>query len=205
MLEELLINITLLLILPAGISSYSCQENRKHSQGNKIKWNKWQRAKEWELPAPISCRLLNNQEYEISEKDIVELNLGQLAIVEGLKSIVGIEYPTKRILKTWVKSLPGGNSFINNLTRWHGLLNKSIIEDCGKSQLLPNAISIFSPDEFPKEKVTSSRLSKEAKVPSEYKIVLDPEKGEFILRKEPDDVKVNYHYGLSGPIGAGDL
>lgn len=75
-----------------------------------------------------------------------------------------------------------------------------------KSALVPDAVNVEEPDgEIAPDQIVAGDLSDWSANPPGKRLVIDPERGRLLfLGDAPDgDVKVTYHYGFSGEIGAG--
>jgi hypothetical protein len=103
-------------------------------------WDRWHTAHEWELPAPMRCRLLD---YALRSNGNINLIPGSLSVEES-----GVKVSREKITAA-------------NLGNW------------------------------------------DVNVPSK-RLAIDPEHGRLLFSGDPpENVKVTYHYGFSGEIGAG--
>jgi len=91
---------------------------------------------------------------------------------------------------------------------YNQLLKLALIDDCGKSGLLPGSISVESPlgtAVDPSLIVSGNLAGWTASAPGK-ELVIDPERGRMLFvgaGPPPPAPAVNYFYGFSGPIGAG--
>jgi len=101
------------------------------------------------------------------------------------------------------------------------LLSYSLVSDCGKSVLLPDAPSASSNpldvnsivvgfeaqpiSVFTTELITSANLNPWPVIINK-EVAIDAERGRFMFKNTPasgEEIYIAYHYGFSGPIGAG--
>jgi hypothetical protein len=191
-------------------------------------WDEWHSALEWELPAPIRCRLLGHAEYLISEAAIQFLitknGLGPAAGAD-LRHLNGWNFQNESQLLATLSTLPTQATLLTP-TIYTSLLRYTIVEECGKQALLPNAlsvnqagqtlpdhgsmsVSILSPAEMlAAEYITSGGLENWLPIAptTDKKLIIDPENGRFMFPNsdiEDSNLTASYHYGFSGPFGAG--
>jgi hypothetical protein len=185
----------------------------KRSRPPGYDWDEWHSAREWELPAPIPCRLLGHAEYQISERAvrILEDQHGfSTDAATELRTLNNIRFTSENKLIHMLKTLnhinteldPGGSS---NLAAYETLLKETIVEDCGKNALLPGSILVKEGEtEVVKEKITAANLIGWNAAVSLKRLAISPELGRFMFTGATHgEVKVTYHYGSPGPIGAG--
>jgi hypothetical protein len=177
--------------------------------------------REWELPAPIPCRLLGAAHYMIEAElidELVGLGLSQLAADE-LSRYVGLSFPSEARLRQTVNSLSQSAAI---LALFDPLLAGAITIDSPKARLIPTtiqrdpsavAVAVGAEIDGPiieHQQIAAGNLEdwgvSLGLLPSEKVLVIDPERGRFWFRTLPaDNVWVPlYHYGLSGNIGAGN-
>ena len=103
-------------------------------------WEDWHSALEWELPAPIRCRLLGHAEYLISESAIQALEENALISSEAIQELEGLgvqKLKDEQQLRALIATLP---SHMQLELIWPSLLQYFMVKDCGKQFLLPNAL-----------------------------------------------------------------
>jgi hypothetical protein len=171
-------------------------------------WDEWRSAREWELPAPMRCRVLGHAEYLITEKLIVQLintaGLG-VAAANDLRTIRGARFASEQRLRDSVATLANGAAILNP-TVFRPLLAGALVEDCGKFALLPEA---FRAESSPgvlvaRERITSGNLENWAAAAVDKQLVVDPERGRMLFSAPPaSGSTVSYWYGFPGEIGAG--
>ncbi len=181
---------------------------------------KWRPPREWELPAPIPCRLLGAAQYTINAElidELVGLGLTQPAVDE-LSRYVGVLFRSEARLRETVESL-GESAAI--LALFDPLLAGAITVDSPKAHLIPTAIqrdpsavaiavgtAIGSPT-IEHQPIAAGNLEdwgvSLGMLPPEKELVIDPERGRFWFRTPPTENvwAPLYHYGFSGNIGAG--
>jgi hypothetical protein len=180
----------------------------------------WRPPLEWELPAPIPCRLLGAAQYMITSELIDELiSLGLTAsAASALSRYVGVLFRSEARLRKTVESL-GESAAI--LAKFEPLLAGAITADSPKARLIPTAIqpdpsavavavgpNIDSPT-IEHQLIAAGNLedwgASLGLLPPEKELVIDPERGRFWFRAQPAGNVWTplYHYGFSGDIGAG--
>jgi hypothetical protein len=181
-------------------------------------WDAWHSALEWELPAPMRCRLLGDGVYRITEAVIQGV---QQATGNGLLSAsvtalhtIGTEIIRNegRLLATLEAT---GQSQLTSPLFYVPLLQYALVEACGKHNLLPDSLAIPDSDTgslavtvgatmLTAEVIAAGSLSNWSLGAALYKkMLVDPEHGRFMFYDLTSDVQVSYHYGFSAPIGAG--
>lgn len=171
-------------------------------------WDDWRTAKERELPAPIPCRLLGHGEYVITEALVQKLenNFGvSSAAANKLRTLRGFYFSSEARLKQMLELL--NEPSLVSAAIYREILSTSLISDCGKAALLPEAIIVEESPNTPLAPVDiSSGDLFQWPVPDPGKrIVIDPEQGRLQFFNLPPDSgsTVTYYYGFAGEIGAG--
>ncbi|HWP41606.1 MAG TPA: hypothetical protein VNO14_00125, partial [Blastocatellia bacterium] len=188
--------------------------------GQRAGLEKCSSAREWELPAPIPCRLLGAARYMISADlldELVALGLSQPA-TDALSRYVGVLFESEARLRQTVSSLSQSAEI---LALFDPLLAGAITPDSPKARLIPSdiqrdpsAVAVadgINKDSLPIEhqKIAAGNLedwgASLGLLPAEKILVIDPEHGRFLFREPPaNNVWVPlYHYGFSANIGAG--
>jgi hypothetical protein len=179
-------------------------------------WDEWHSALEWELPAPIPCRLLGHAEYLINEETIQTLALSAGASNE-LRTLSGLKFKNEASLVNIIDTFASKVEIKAHLIKLYAL---ALATDCGKQALLPDAninltdpletSSIVMGFELPTnniisvENITAANLLTWKADPNRV-LSIDAENGRFKFSGAPTgrNIYVAYHYGFSGPIGAG--
>jgi hypothetical protein len=185
-------------------------------------WDKWHSAMEWELPAPIPCRLLAHAEYVIDGVIIQELlNNGlSVAAASELKKLTGLRFKSESGLFNIINTFSNKADILNPV-HYLRLIALALVPDCGKQVLLPDDNTIatdpleessiivgFEPPSntvVSAEQITAGNLLNWS-ANSNKTLVIDPEHGRFRFTAAPDPLLTtysSYHYGFSGNIGAG--
>jgi hypothetical protein len=185
-------------------------------------WDEWHSAFEWELPAPIPCRLLAHAEYEIGEEIIQKLIAVGLsfAAANELRQLSGLRFKSESSL-VYMLNIFVNKAEILSPANFTSLLSFALVSDCGKQVLLPDANTILtSPLETSSivvgfetpvnkivnvENITAANLQSWT-VNTNKALAIDAENGRFKFSGLPDPnqtVYACYHYGFSGKIGAG--
>jgi hypothetical protein len=180
----------------------------------------WRPPLEWELPAPIPCRLLGAAQYIITTELIDELKLLGLpaAAADQLSRYVGVLFRSEARLRKTVGSL-GESAAI--LAKFEPLLAGAITADSPKARLIPttiqpdpSAVAIARGTEIDSPTIEHQQIAAGnledwgaslGLLPPEKELVIDPERGRFWFRAQPAGNVWTplYHYGFSGDIGAG--
>ena len=170
-------------------------------------WGKWRQSFEWELPAPMRCRLLGHAEFLVEDRDIIELvEDGVLteALAGELRELSDVSYATEARLRQAIGELPAA-AVLLDATHYPAILEHTIIEQCGKSALYPNAVSVYEDgDLVVKEQVVAGDLSDLQTASVDKRVQIDPERGRLMfIGGTPTSVTVSHHYGFPGTTGAG--
>jgi hypothetical protein len=179
-------------------------------------------ARQWELPAPIPCRLLGAANYTITAEvldKLIALGLSPLA-ADQLSRYIGVLFRGETRLRRTIESLSQSAAILALIDP---LLANAITEDSPKAHLIPTEIQqdpravavavgpqIGGPT-IEHQQIAAGNLedwgASLGMLPPGKIVVIDPERGRFWFRTPvaPDDkvwVPV-YHYGFSANIGAG--
>lgn len=167
-------------------------------------WDDWISLSEWELPAPMRCRVLGHVEFEITEQRLAVMHKqGLISPAQGneLRKLAGWRYLDER---SFMGALDSYSSLDVGALR--AVATASMVEDCGKRALVPSAVTVR---ELPDvvyglgDVVAGNLESWDREPPDDTRAIVDPERGRFRLRSTIDEgVTVTYHYGWPGEIGA---
>ena len=190
-------------------------------------WDEWREPFEWELSAPIPCRLLGHAEYRVTEAAIQSALTDaatpiSAAEATGLRKISGLHFKTEAslfrfLLQVFQPPTPTDAAFLAKARLVYSLC---ILNDCGKAALLPDATttasrpfddnSILVRTGQPPNNIITSRDIIAANLTVNHvpdrDLAIDAENGIFFFRNPipaNDDVFVSYQYGFSGDTGAG--
>lgn len=193
---------------PSGreIHLFSARLRPRHHQRDE-----WRTAQEWELPAPIRCRLLAHAEYKIKDSVLQQL------VTDGLPAAEVLQL---RLLSGWLfrneTELKSHTGFLT-AAFFPLLLKYAIVDECGKNKLLPNSISVTTDaplGNLSNEKTTAADLLNPSPPPhfnpaviiADKNLAIDPVHGFFKFLNLPAaaaGVHVKYHYGFAGNFAAG--
>ena len=188
-------------------------------------WTAWHSAREWELPEAISCRLLGETIFKIGDEEIawikslapIATQAQRRAAAADLVKLRGERFAGRAVLVRLLKALPSGN-VLGQPGVLAGLLATARIGDCGSTALLPDAAG-HTPVGAPaiavsdsggiigRDETYAARLdSFQQPPPSNGRLYIEPERGRFVLDRHGHtlaSVRVHYHEGEAGPVGAG--
>ncbi len=190
-------------------------------------WEAWRSSTMQELAAPIPCRLLGDATYLITEANIGLLILLPTALSAAaateLRKIAGLVFKNESSLRNIVATFSTSAEILGP-DIFPVLLAMSLMNDCGKAVLLPDADTVLSApldknsivvgldapvnQVFTAETITSANL-KFWPVAFEKKLAIDAENGRFMFLNAPESeeeiqaVYIAHHYGFSGNVGAG--
>jgi hypothetical protein len=181
-------------------------------------WEEWRSALEWELPAPLNCRLLNHAEFVITEALILDLiaTAGlNAAAANDLRTMRGLRLRSEAQLRRHLASLPNQAQIFAPAVI-DPLIRGAMVEDCGKRALLPLAASaqralrveLPAGNELDPAQIAGTDLenwSVPAGLAPDKDALADPERGRlFAVAGPPDGAPlVSYWYAFPGPAGAG--
>jgi hypothetical protein len=166
----------------------------------------WRPAREWEVAAPIPCRLLNAANYQLRAEDVP-------AGIEGpLTPLVGQLVRGATRLRATLAALLGGPPTPDQMVE---ILAAAITADSPKRNLVPSAVALaISADSsaapLKPELILAGDLGSWGMgvvLPPEARAVVDPVRGRVLLTSAPDPGQALFvtatHYGAFGEIGAG--
>jgi len=188
-------------------------------------WDQWHSALEWELAGPIRCRLLGDAVYLISESVILALTASPGLTgpqAADLTQISNISFRDEAQLKATLLTLSTGAALLASPI-YPAILRNSLIEDCGKRQLLPDGLALdeggptadtgsiaillttIAGNFLTAENCTAANLANWSVSSLDKLVAIDPERGRFLFQAavNPKNVTATYYYGFSGPVGAG--
>jgi hypothetical protein len=126
---------------------------RRHRTDDRerLDWEEWISAKEWEVPSPMRCRVLNHAPLVMTEQVLVDLRTGLLPFLTPANADLVIAL--LRIFRN--QALPGEarlfeisemltaaqRNALRDPAVWNPLLADAVLNDCGKRALLPRGVS----------------------------------------------------------------
>lgn len=180
-------------------------------------YDAWRAAREWELPAPIPCRLLGHAEFVIGEGLIAALRAGGLpaAAAAELQTLRGQRIRDEPRLRATLRAMSNGPALLAGGV-YEAILAGATVPDCGKRALLPPALGparrvAVAVEEapgtvVPHERTAAGNLAAwTASAPPHVRLVIDPERGRllFVGSAPAAGSRVLYHTGAPGEVGAG--
>ncbi|MEE8523058.1 MAG: hypothetical protein V3T72_03930 [Thermoanaerobaculia bacterium] len=165
--------------------------------------DRWTPSREWQIPAPIPCRLLGAASYLLQPADVPAALETELAPWVG--QLFEDEARFRATLATVLAAATLDAAFA-------GLLEAAVTPTSPKIQLLPEAVAVTvaedsGGDALPHQLTVSANLSQWIFPAADKELGVDPERGRFQLRQDPGADELVfvpvYHYGFSGEIGAG--
>jgi hypothetical protein len=177
-------------------------------------------VREWELPAPMPCRLLGAASYMITQgliDNLIGNGLSQPA-AEELSRYVSVLFHDEARLRETIETLSQSAAI---LALFEPLLAGALTEDSPQVHLIPSAIQAdpsavavatgadMGAAPLPPPRIAAGNLAdwgaSLGTLPPEKTLVIDPQLGRFRFLVPPVEhvwVPV-YYYGFSGNIGAG--
>ena len=157
---------------------------RRHRTDDRARfdWEEWISAREWDVPAPMRCRVLNHAEFIITEQLLAELSILLTSPPISLSvANAGIILDLLRIFRN--QSIPNESRLfqisevltpllrtaLRDALVWNPLLVAALIGECGKRALLP--IGVYSTDPAP---------SSTAEVTSDASVVVKRFRGDLV-------------------------
>jgi hypothetical protein len=177
-------------------------------------FDEWRSALPWEVPAPLSCRLLGHAEYQIEEALVQALEAGGIAQAPELRRIAGVRFRDEARLRDGLSLLPSAVVFLGAGV-FDQILEGALVADCGKNALVPTSAALpgalwIAPTGaaiLPRARVVAGDLGDFTLTVPDKDAIVDPERGRFKLLQAiappSAGARVAYHYGRPGPIGAG--
>jgi hypothetical protein len=129
---------------------------RRHRTDDRtrVNWEDWISAKEWEVPSPMRCRVLNHSEFIITEEGLAILRPLLIAapvslpapaadtLLDFLRRFLRLRIPSEARLFEISSHLPAAlMTALQNPVVWNVLLIVALVDECGKRALLP--IGVF--------------------------------------------------------------
>ncbi|MBK8020000.1 MAG: hypothetical protein IPK19_00920 [Chloroflexi bacterium] len=174
------------------------------------RWDEWHSALEYELPAPIPCRLLAEAVYRFSSADVddiaAETGLAAAA-ADDLRTMANARFDAEWKLRQRLAMQPNSAALLTEPV-YQAILRIAAEPDCGKHHLLPDSVTVY--EDFannvvaPNESTAAANLSGWASNATFKRTLIDPERGRLLVYDPaPADVRVDYHVGVYMAFGAG--
>jgi hypothetical protein len=174
-------------------------------------WEAWVAAREWDVAAPMRCRVLGDDDYLITDAvvaDLVAATALPPTAAGHLRRLVGVRIDGEAGLRTAVRSLPAASATaIQGAAVWSALVERALVADCGKAVLVPGSVAIeTTPGTFlPTAQLGAGNLVDWTTPTTGPGVVLDPERGRLRFTGLVPDAALTstHHIGAAGPVGAG--
>ncbi|MEM7357531.1 MAG: hypothetical protein AAF431_00325 [Pseudomonadota bacterium] len=169
-------------------------------------WHDWRPAQAWELPAPISCRLLNHAPMVVTNRLLNGLR-GNFAISESaltaLARLRGQQHPQELLFIELISLQNEAELLAPAVLEF--ILENALIEQCGRHQLIPRSIGIHDVDGQPdRSRVAGANLADWPVADPGKRALVDPRRGLVqFFGSPPEDLQLNYAYGAAAELGAG--
>jgi hypothetical protein len=185
------------------------RRGRVTAAGDPLDWDGWRPAEPWDVPAPIPCRLLEQEAFEIQEAHLLNLiDDGVLleAVAEQLRVLRGRRLEGVTELRLALLSRPDAPT-LTSAAVVDAIRARTLVEDCGRARLLGHSLRVEldgAPAET-RERTSAGTLADWNDPRPERGLVIDPQRGRFRFIEPPPDglLTVDYHVGVADSIGAG--
>ena len=164
----------------------------------------WQPMREWQVPAPLTCRRLNAARFRLDDGDLP----GDL--VAELAAYTGLEYRTESAFRALLESRLTPAQLATSLS---ALLEAAITDDSPKFHLWTGALSLTTGASagnapFARHEVLAADLQNWGSgitPQGDRRALLDPARGRVLTVAAPGATlfALRYHFGLMHPVGAG--
>jgi hypothetical protein len=172
-------------------------------------FEQWRTLHEWEVPAPMLCPVLADEQFIVTVRIIADLrtNFALSDPTAGdLKLYVGVRFMNEERFRRALQALPNRIEILGAVI-WPELRRSALAPDCGHAGLLPIAFEIESAVGIVirRERIAAGNLELWTGAPADRDVIVDPARGRVLFLNAPpaDDVIFNYFYGALGQIGAG--
>ena len=161
---------------------------------------------EWEMPAPIRCRLLGAAAFEITGAVVGALvGVGlPAAATDALGAYVGTRFDDEARLRETLASLPEAADLLAVLRQ---LVALAITDDSPKVHLYPTAIEVaVAGTPVPRERLVAANLADwgaSLGLGPDVEAAIDPERGRVLVPGGGALSVPIHHVGRIGPFGAG--
>jgi hypothetical protein len=142
---------------PSGRDIHLFIRRHRTDDRERFDWEEWISAKEWEVPSPMRCRVVNHVGFVITEQVLAGLNpiltsppISLTAANANLVLALLRRFHQQRIpsearlfqISAALASTPALMNALRNPLVWDQLLVTALIEDCGKRALLPIGVYV---------------------------------------------------------------
>jgi hypothetical protein len=174
-------------------------------------WDSWTPSRPWELPSPMSCRLLAHAEYEIHAAGRAKLIADGVPALDvaALEALDGVRFRNEARFRQRVTEL--GVPVLLAAAVWPLVLDAALTDDSASRWLVPDAVSIDpSGASVPisRARTAAARLDVWTGSMPDKDVVIEPERGRFLLAPaaaaaDPTLTRVSFHVGAPDAVGAG--
>lgn len=203
-------------------------DDREIAEDRLKQWEDWQTAQEWQLPGPMSCRVLNHAEYVITSAALLQLRPSLIspgglsgsaadATVAELQRFRDYRFPTEAELRRVTGTItPSHANALHVEAVWEKFLRLTLIDECGKQALLPDggastdtsdaSVYVSVGGAIPtRENMVAGNLENWTLAVTQREWAVDPTRGRlrWVGSGAAPTPRVGYYYGFSGSIGAG--
>lgn len=166
----------------------------------------WEPVKEWQVPAPLTCRRLNAARFRLAPGDV------PLDLADEIGAYVGFEYRNESLFR---QMLMARLSPVQLALNRAALLVAALTELSPKRHLFPGAVSLgvgasAGVGPVARHEVLGADLETwgtGVTVEPDRRLLVDPTRGRVLLTAAPgtDDslFALRHHVGLANPVGAG--
>ncbi len=177
-----------------------------------LSWDDWRRLEPWEVPARISCALLNHAEFDLSPEAVALVVNGGLGLsaaeVSALESVRGRGCHSRQDLRVLLESLDEPGLLADDVR--NAVEAAALVEDCGAWGLLstdggrePSLRVEVGGATVPPEQVVAGDLTTWRDPPSGRTVIVDPRLGRLRFATPPGaSVRVDFHAGWVAAVGA---
>lgn len=179
-----------------------------------LSFDRWVRLRPWQVPAPISCELLNQAVFILTPEAVAEVVGGGFGLsasaIADLEALRPSRYQNATDLRQALASTGSGAELTATPVRL-AIEAASLIEDCGRwglastdSARLPSLRVEIDGTTVAVEELVAGDLSDWREPPDGAVVVIDPVRGRLRFAQTPTGpVRVDYHRAMVGPLGAG--
>lgn len=185
------------------------QRGRVSAVGDPLDWDGWRPARAWDVPRAISCRLLNEEIFVITEADVLSLiGDGVLAagVADQLRALAGRPLAGVAALRRALQSRPD-HATLTATVVMDEIRARTRVADCGRARLLGSSVRVEIAGAVAEtdERTSAGSLADWADPRPTRGLVIDPERGRLRFIDPPSAglLTVDHYAGHADSIGAG--
>lgn len=172
-------------------------------------WEQWRSLREWEVPAPMLCEILGDEEFVIT-LDVIGILQANFALsapaAADLTTLAGFRFLNRDRFVQTLTALPNHIEILGAVI-WPQLRTLALVADCGHAGLLPKAFEIETAAGLPvaPDRIAAGNLEKWTGAPADRDAIVDPARGRvlFLGGAPAASAVFRYYYGALGQMGAG--